>query len=116
MSGEPLWLGPRAALALALAFHELATNAGKYGALSVEGGTVSIAWSVVDDQLSISWKERGGPAVAMPERRGFGSRLIERGLASDLGGTAQISFEADGLACRIEAALDAVRPQETSFG
>jgi two-component sensor histidine kinase len=112
ISGEEVRLAPRAALALALAFHELSTNAAKYGALSSESGTVSISWQVELGTLRIDWKERGGPPVAEPERRGFGSRLIERGLAGDLGGTASLAFEPDGLHCTIETALSGVAAAE----
>ncbi|HEU0133741.1 MAG TPA: HWE histidine kinase domain-containing protein, partial [Allosphingosinicella sp.] len=84
--GEPLRLAPRAALALAMALHELGTNALKYGALSVEAGRVSIGWEQDGDRLGLQWRETGGPRVEAPGRRGFGTRLIERGLAADLGG------------------------------
>jgi PAS domain S-box-containing protein len=116
VEGEDIWLAPRAALALALAFHELSTNAAKYGSLSLEGGTVSIRWAVDGNRLRLDWKESGGPEVKEPERRGFGSRLIERGLASDLGGGARLAFEPDGLCCTIEAALDALSPAESTYG
>jgi PAS domain S-box-containing protein len=106
IEGDPVWLSPRAALALALAFHELSTNAAKYGALSNETGTVAIGWRTEGEQLRIEWKERGGPPVAEPERRGFGSRLIERGLDADLGGSARLAFEPGGLRCTIQASLE----------
>ncbi|MBV8687453.1 MAG: PAS domain-containing protein [Alphaproteobacteria bacterium] len=112
VEGEDVWLSPRAALALALAFHELATNAAKHGALSLEGGGIAVAWRTDGDRLRLEWKESGGPAVAPPQRRGFGSRLIERGLAADLGGGAALHFEPDGLLCRIEASLAAVRGED----
>jgi PAS domain S-box-containing protein len=108
LSGPEIWLAPRAALALALALHELATNAAKYGALSAEHGQVAIDWSDDGGVLRLDWKEQGGPAVAAPTRRGFGSRLIEQGLGGDLGGTARITFEADGLRCTVEARMSAV--------
>jgi PAS domain S-box-containing protein len=116
IEGEAIWLAPRAALALALAFHELSTNAAKYGALSRDGGKVSIRWHSDGNLLRIDWKESGGPAVTAPASRGFGSRLIERGLASDLGGSASLSFDPDGLSCTIEAALDTIRTPERSLG
>jgi PAS domain S-box-containing protein len=116
LDGAPLWLTPRASLALALALHELATNAAKYGALSAEEGRVSIAWRTEGEQLLIAWKEQGGPRVTRPARRGFGSRLIEQGLGPDLGGTAELAFEPDGLRCTIAASLDALRPEEGSLG
>ncbi|HEX8379323.1 MAG TPA: sensor histidine kinase, partial [Allosphingosinicella sp.] len=112
VEGEPLRLAPRAALALAMALHELGTNAAKYGALSVEGGRVSISWEQAGDRLRLEWRESGGPPVEPPSRRGFGSRLIERGLAADLGGTAALRFEPAGLRCEIEASLAAIGPAE----
>jgi PAS domain S-box-containing protein len=116
VEGEPLRLAPRAALALAMALHELGTNAAKYGALSVEGGRVSIVWSVEGDRLRLEWRESGGPPVETPTRRGFGSRLIERGLEADLGGRAALHFEPEGLRCEIEASLAAIRARERPFG
>ncbi len=109
VKGDQVWLAPRAALALALALHELSTNAAKYGALSGDSGKISIAWRIEGGRLRLEWKEQGGPAVRAPEERGFGSRLIERGLATDLGGTAELHFEGDGVRCAIDASLDAVR-------
>jgi len=116
IEGAEVWLAPRAALALALAFHELSTNAAKYGALAQEGGLVSISWTVADGMLRIRWKESGGPPVAEPAERGFGSRLIERGLSGDLGGSASLAFEPDGLLCTIEAALTGIAASEPRLG
>jgi PAS domain S-box-containing protein len=116
VEGEPLRLAPRAALALAMALHELGTNAFKYGALSAEGGRVSIGWMQDGDRLRLEWRESGGPAVALPSRRGFGSRLIERGLAADLGGTASLRFDPAGLRCDIEASLAVIRAPERTIG
>jgi PAS domain S-box-containing protein len=116
ISGPAVWLSPRAALALALALHELGTNAAKYGALSADGGGVVIGWTAEAGQLRLEWKERNGPPVAAPARRGFGSRLIEQGLGGDLGGEARIAFEPDGLRCTVEAALDQVLAREADLG
>ncbi|HEY0627240.1 MAG TPA: HWE histidine kinase domain-containing protein [Allosphingosinicella sp.] len=116
MEGAAIWLAPRAALALALALHELSTNAIKYGALSNDGGRVSISWRTEGDTLRFEWKERDGPPVEAPVGRGFGSRLIERGLAADLGGTATLHFEPDGLCCVIEASLEAIQAREAELG
>jgi PAS domain S-box-containing protein len=116
IAGDPVWLAPRAALALALALHELGTNAAKHGALSREGGRVRVTWREEDDRLRLEWKETGGPPVRPPERRGFGSRLIERGLAADLGGSASLHFEPDGLRCRIDASAASVRATDPDRG
>ncbi|MFC1458182.1 sensor histidine kinase [Microvirga arabica] len=109
VEGPEVRLSPRMALALAMALQELATNAVKYGALSNLTGQVRITWKVEqkDGQpcMDLEWAEKGGPPVHVPKRRGFGTRLIERSLAHDLGGTAQISFEPDGLRCTAHAPL-----------
>ncbi|MBW8269330.1 sensor histidine kinase [Caldovatus aquaticus] len=106
IAGPEVWLPPRAALTLTLAFHELATNAAKYGAFASESGRVTVAWSLdPEGRLRIRWSETGGPPVAPPARRGFGSRLIERSLAHDLGGQARIEFPPAGAVCTIEAPL-----------
>jgi PAS domain S-box-containing protein len=110
LEGPDLTIVPKTAISLALAVHELATNAVKHGALSTGGGHVSIRWNRVSGgaapaRLSLVWEERGGPAVAMPTRRGFGTRMIERGLAAELGGTVAIAFQPEGLVCTVDAPL-----------
>lgn len=104
--GPVVRLSPKAALSLSMAMHELATNAVKYGALSNETGRVDVVWRVTSGQLRIEWRESGGPPVMAPTRRGFGSRLVENGLAGELGGTAELHFNPEGLLCVIEAPLD----------
>jgi PAS domain S-box-containing protein len=104
-SGPPLRLVPRAALALAMGLHELATNAVKYGALSAETGTVRVQWIIAGQRLRLTWSESGGPPVAPPSRHGFGTQLIERSVARDLVGTASIDFAPDGVTCIIDAPL-----------
>jgi PAS domain S-box-containing protein len=111
VSGPTLRLLPRAAVALAMGLHELVTNALKFGSLSVGGGQVDIRWAIVQTtppHLHMVWSERNGPPVTPPVERGFGTRLIERSLAQDLGGTAQITFAAEGIICVIDAPLDDV--------
>ena len=107
--GPDVRLPPRMALALAMALQELATNAVKYGALSKPAGELRIAWTVAHDGgrpcLHLEWRESGGPPVRPPERRGFGTRLIERSLAHDLNGQVKIGFEPAGVVCRIEAPI-----------
>ena len=96
------------ALALAMALHELATNASKYGALSTPSGRVLIHWKVAENTpplLILTWEEQGGPPVVQPRRKGFGTRLIERSLAMELGGEVRLSYEASGLVCEIKAPL-----------
>ena len=110
LRGEDLVLRPRAVLTLAMTFHELTTNAAKYGALSVPGGRVEIAWAPHENEgrtyLRITWSEQGGPPVAMPRRRGFGSRLIESSVAAELGGTARLAYDAAGVRCEMIMPLE----------
>ncbi|WP_426286272.1 sensor histidine kinase [Luteibacter sp. E-22] len=105
--GPPLVLDPEAAVAMAMAIHELLTNAAKYGALSTPSGTVAIAWTYVETpepgKARLEWKERGGPPVAAPMRRGFGTRFIERVLSGQSRGQAAIRFEQDGVRAVFEA-------------
>lgn len=109
IEGPPLWLPPPLALTLSMALHELTTNALKYGALSVAGGTVSIGWRDVDRETGrgfvLVWQERGGPAVTAPTRRGFGTRLLGQGLSTDMGGGIDLAFLLDGVVCTITAPL-----------
>ena len=106
VDGPVILLPPKQALAVALALHELQTNALKYGALSMEGGNVSLMWrSVPQGKLEILWQESGGPVVVPPSRRGFGTLMLEQGLASELNGATILDFRPDGLVCRIEASL-----------
>jgi len=109
VDGPIIEVGPKAALSLTLMMHELATNATKYGALSTPDGHVSVDWKVIENsqepQFSLLWREIGGPTVAPPTRRGFGTRLIEQGLASQVNGTVVLEFLATGLECRLSAPL-----------
>ena len=103
--GPDVELPPKAAVSLALTIHELSTNAVKYGALSAPAGRVEIAWSAEDGRLRFGWSESGGPEVTVPTRRGFGTRMIERGLAAELDGSAAIEFRSRGVVCTIDAPL-----------
>jgi len=108
VSGPYVRLPPRMALALSMAFQELATNAAKYGSLSTEAGEVVIRWAYQDQgaqRLHLVWQEIGGPPVTPPTRRGFGTRLIERSLAQDLNGDVTIEFAPDGVICTVDAPL-----------
>ncbi|WP_051329284.1 sensor histidine kinase [Geminicoccus roseus] len=113
--GPNLAVAPQRAVSLAMALHELCTNAIKYGALSNRTGQVDLCWAVEADRLlRLRWEERGGPPVGEPARRGFGTRMIEHGLARELGGSASISFRPEGLVCVIETPLDG--PARTAPG
>jgi PAS domain S-box-containing protein len=109
MRGEPLTLIPKAGQSLALALHELATNAAKYGSLSVPGGSVQISWSRITDAeggvVRIVWKERGGPSVAKPDGKGFGSTVIGSA-ATELGAKLTYEFEPDGVIFILEAPIE----------
>ncbi len=109
VAGPDVRLPPRMALALAMALQELATNAVKYGALSNTKGAVHINWTVtngaVAPRLCLRWAETDGPRVKAPQRRGFGSRLIERSLALDLDGKVEIEFAPQGVVCVVDAPL-----------
>jgi PAS domain S-box-containing protein len=109
LAGPDVRLAPRVALAVAMALQELATNAVKYGALSTLEGRIAVRWSLdraeAGPRLLLRWEESGGPPVAPPQRRGFGSRLIERSLAQDLDGAARIEFAPGGVVCTLEALI-----------
>jgi two-component sensor histidine kinase len=118
VSGPELLLQPKPALAIALAVHELATNAAKYGALSNEDGDVTVVWetngSADQSGFQFDWIEKGGPRVIEPEpsKRGFGTRLIERMLKNDFGGEVRIDFKSDGLVCSLRAPLENLTTNE----
>ena len=100
-------LPARTALTLTLCLHELATNAAKYGALSNGAGRVHVAWKLMSNgernKVRLSWRESGGPPVTVPERKGFGSLLIEQGFSGE--GGSRVDFRADGVRCSLELLL-----------
>ena len=106
MNGPAVTLPPKSAVAFALAVHELCTNAGKYGALTTDRGRIDMSWTLYgagsEARLSFTWRETGGPPVVAPSARGFGSRLIERGLAAELKGQVRLHFPAEGLVCEMD--------------
>lgn len=108
VSGPDVELSSRCALAMALALYELATNALKYGALSVEGGRVTISWLVIDGTFRFDWTESGGPPVTAPTRTGFGSRMIERALAGYFSGCARVDYAPTGLVFTLSAPVEAL--------
>jgi two-component system CheB/CheR fusion protein len=112
LQGPAIHLKPEAALALGMALHELAANAAKYGAFSATEGAVEIFWRRTELEgrrwLEFSWREHDGPPVAPPQRRGLGSRLIEHGLAYELGGQAHLEFHPAGVRYSLTAPLAAM--------
>ncbi|HET7586652.1 MAG TPA: chemotaxis protein CheB [Gammaproteobacteria bacterium] len=114
VKGKAIKLNAKAALALGLGLHELATNAAKYGALSKEAGYIEVKWQTRGGRregepaaLHLTWVEHDGPAVEKPERRGFGSRLIEQGLEYELDAEVKLEFKPSGVRCTIDVPLDA---------
>jgi PAS domain S-box-containing protein len=108
VEGPEVQLQPKQALAIAMAVHELCTNALKYGALSNEEGRITVQWSKSSrpqSQLQFVWRETGGPPVVPPKRRGFGSQLIEQALTHELDAEVTLDFRAEGLVCTITAAF-----------
>jgi PAS domain S-box-containing protein len=101
--GEPVELAPQLAQAVAMAIHELATNAVKHGALSAPGGRVEVDWGPADGQAAmITWRELGGPRLSgAPQRRGLGTALLQRALRGTLGGRTEMDWAPDGLVCRL---------------
>ncbi|GAU86742.1 sensor histidine kinase [Bosea sp. BIWAKO-01] len=104
IEGPPVELSSKTALAMALALHELATNATKYGALSQDNGRIDVSWSVVGGEFNFEWRESSGP----PTRRGFGSRMIERALAGYFSGTAGINYEPSGVFFALRGPIEAL--------
>ncbi len=111
IEGDAITLTPPRALSLGLVIHELATNAAKHGALSSHLGTLSVDWRSEtrdgEPWLSLNWREKDGPAVTAPDRKGFGMLLLERSIIDELQGEAEIEFEPDGMRCRIAIPLSA---------
>jgi PAS domain S-box-containing protein len=109
LQGPAVQIAPQTAVSIALALHELCTNALKYGALSAPDGRVEVRWAVHEGEeqrrFRLHWRERGGPPVAPPASRGFGSRMIERGLAAELGGHSSLTFDPAGVEYEIDAPL-----------
>lgn len=108
VDGPPVRLADRAAMAFALAVHELATNAVKYGALSADGGRVDLSWRFADGLLHFEWREVGGPEVSPPTRRGFGSHVIERALSGYLSGETKIAYRPEGVVVTLAAPIAAL--------
>ncbi|ATI40754.1 hypothetical protein CBW24_01175 [Pacificitalea manganoxidans] len=117
--GRDIQLSPRTSLALATAFHELATNAAKFGAFSTPDGRVSLTWKRVDDgdedEFVFTWRETGGPVTALPTRTGFGSQLIRSTVETTLDGSIEFSWEPEGLLCVMRVPSAQLLKQEDRF-
>ena len=105
LSGPPVLLPSKHITAVGMALHELSTNAVKYGALGAAGGRVRLSWTAEAEQLTIKWKEIGGPPVRPPTGRGFGTRLLQAGLLGGDEGSVALDFAADGVECTIRVKL-----------
>lgn len=106
VAGESLTLSSTAVQYLGIAFHELATNSAKYGALSAVGGTISVTWSRTGDdkaRLRLIWKEKGGPSVQEPSRKGFGRVVLERVTPAAVDGVGHLSYDPDGVTWTLDA-------------
>ena len=104
--GPVVVLPPATAQTIALALHELATNAAKYGALSTGAGRVELTWQIKDARLELSWKESNGPQIVPPDRRGYGSRAIVAGIERQLGGLVKFDWQTNGLRCTLSVPHD----------
>jgi PAS domain S-box-containing protein len=112
IAGPRLLVNPKQALTLSLVMHELAANAAKYGALSVPTGRVEIGWRIGPERsLRLSWQEVGGPRIAPPSRRGFGSQLIEFNIAHEFGGEARLDYRPAGVECVLTIPLRGPRDE-----
>lgn len=104
-TGPDVDLPARPAVALSMALHELCTNAIKHGSLSVPAGKIDVSWRYEAEQLSLTWREHGGPPVSPPVRRGFGMQMLKRALTHEFGGSVTLDFEPEGLRCHIVGRL-----------
>jgi len=112
--GPSVMASPENAQTVAIALHELATNAAKYGALSQPDGRVDVSWSSFEGTLALTWKESGGPKVAPPTTRGFGTKIITASLADPRRGKVAFDWRPDGLVCSIE--LNMMAPKASAPG
>jgi len=113
MHGPKLRLNPASAQAIGLALHELATNAGKYGALSTDRGRVDVSWGTDGDTLTMGWTEREGPPVSAPKRRGFGTIVMEAMAERSVDGKVDLDYAPSGLTWRLTCpAANALEPRE----
>ncbi|NER85210.1 MAG: response regulator, partial [Leptolyngbya sp. SIO1D8] len=115
LDGADVSISPQIATTVVLIFHELTTNAVKYGSLSVEKGKLRISWKVESNGLNIDWKELGGPPVQAPTKTGFGLSIIENAINYEFEGTSKVNFEQDGLHAQIMIPLDFIGEKEDNL-
>jgi len=118
VTGPDIPIEPKTAVSLTMAFHELAINAVQHGSWSKDTGIVVVEWRVTHGRhgprLHLTWREEGGPPVTLPQRKGFGSRMVERALAGELNGNAKLTFDITGARCEINAPLPAAAQVEAA--
>lgn len=115
LKGPDVRLKPRIATMLSLAIHELSSNALAYGSLSEPEGKVSVRWTVKDGQLDLEWRESDGPTVSPPTQKGYGTRVVERVLAAEFGGTAELDFASEGVVLRLSAPAEGLGREATQW-
>ncbi|MET0258378.1 MAG: HWE histidine kinase domain-containing protein [Methylobacterium sp.] len=115
VEGPDVRIKPRIATMLSLAVHELGENARRHGALSNATGTVSLVWTLADRRFRLSWREAGGPAVAAPSTAGYGVKIIERVLAAEFAGTADLAFREDGVVFELDAPADGLGTEQSEW-
>jgi two-component sensor histidine kinase len=119
LKGPPLFISASAAQTIGMALHELATNAGKYGALSCEGGSIEIGWDLeggetAEETFMIEWREHGGPPVTAPTKQGFGSSILRDVTASNLNAKVELGFPIEGVRWHLRCPAVEVRDANTS--
>jgi PAS domain S-box-containing protein len=115
VEGPDVRIKSRIATMLSLAVHELGENARRHGALSNAAGTVSVRWTVADGHFHLTWREAGGPPVAAPATPGYGVKIIERVLAAEFGGTAELEFAEDGVVFQLDAPADGLGTEQSEW-
>lgn len=113
--GPAILLQPSTAQTLALALHELATNAAKYGALSARSGRLNLTWQLQPGGIALNWREFGGPPVTQPRSTGYGTRVVHAGIEHQLGGKVSFAWEPDGLQCAMVIPLDEKAEKQSRF-
>lgn len=112
LSGPPILVPAAAAQSLGMALHELATNAVKYGSLSTETGHVDISWEAEDDRFRMTWRESGGPSVTQPDRKGFGTTVLERMVASSMSGEVMLDYSPDGFSWELTCPMSSLEDSD----